>query len=244
MKSVIMIQARTTSTRLPGKVLSDLAGRPMLAQQLRRVKRCAAADEIVVLTTTNAADEPIVALAEGEGVRWFRGSEHDVLSRYVCGARECGADVIVRMTADCPLIDPAVTDRVIRDLIGHSDECDYASNVIRRTYPRGLDVEAMFRDTLERLDRLVHSAAGREHVTVFLLRERPNLFLSRSLEDTEDNADLRWTVDVPDDLAMMRIIYEELVLDQQWRPYREVLRYVREHPRLGAMNAHVVQASL
>jgi spore coat polysaccharide biosynthesis protein SpsF len=148
------------------------------------------------------------------------------------------------MTADCPLIDPDMTDRVIRDLIGHSDECDYASNVIRRTYPRGLDVEAMFRDTLERLDRLVHSAAGREHVTVFILRERPNLFLSRSLEDTEDNADLRWTVDVPDDLAMMRIIYEELALDQQWHPYREVLRYVREHPRLAAMNVHVAQASL
>src|SRR6266849_2137746 len=112
-RRVIIVQARMTSTRLPGKVLMNLAGRPMLAQQIRRLKRCREADEIVIATTTNASDDPIITVAEREGVRWFRGSEHDVLSRYVGAAHEARAEVVARITADCPLIDPEQTDAVI-----------------------------------------------------------------------------------------------------------------------------------
>src|SRR5262249_34216934 len=119
MKRVIIVQARMTSTRLPGKVLMDLAGRPMLAQQLNRIKHCTAVDEIVVATTTNSTDEPIVELARQEGVAWFQGSEHDVLARFVGAARQTQADVVVRVTADCPLIDPHIIDTVIHELVSH-----------------------------------------------------------------------------------------------------------------------------
>ncbi|MBZ5647592.1 MAG: glycosyltransferase family protein [Acidobacteriia bacterium] len=241
MKTAIIIQTRMTSTRLPGKVLMELAGRPMLAQQLRRLKACRSADEIVVATTTNKTDDPVVALAEKEGVRWFRGSEDDVLSRYAGAAREAEADIVVRITSDCPLIDAEVTDRVIAELKTHAGECDYAHNIIPRTYPRGLDTEAMFRDTLERMQRMAVSAAAREHVTHFLLEERPKLFVTRGVTDTEDNSDLRWTVDTADDLAMVRRIYEGLGLGERLAPYREILRYVRAHPEIAAMNAHVQQ---
>lgn len=230
MKRVIIVQARMTSTRLPGKVLMDLAGQPMLVQQLRRLKRCLLADEIVVATTTNGADDPVVTLADAEGVRWFRGSEHDVLSRYVGAARESNADVIVRITADCPLIDPGVTDRVIQELQSNYTVCDYASNVIRRTFPRGLDTEAFFRDTLERTHRLAQSAAAREHVTYFIYRERPDLFLHRSVIDTEDNSGLHWTVDTSQDMDMVRRMYDTLKLSEVFMSYPDIINYLRVHP--------------
>ena len=241
MKRVIILQARTTSTRLPGKVLMDLAGRPMLAQQLRRLKRCRQADEIVVATTTNVTDDPVVALARSEGARWYRGSETDVLSRYVNAAREAKAEVVVRVTADCPLIDPEESDRVIEALIAQRERCDYASNVVRRTYPQGLDTEAMYADTLERLERLAHSSPAREHVTYYILNERPELFGIHSVTDTENNSDLRWTVDVAEDLEMVRRLYEELALGDRFVGYRELLAHVRAHPAVAAVNADVMQ---
>lgn len=241
MKRVIILQARMTSTRLPGKVLMDLAGHPMLAQQLRRLARCRQADEIVAATTTNTTDDPVVAIAREAGVRWFRGSEADVLSRYVGAAREAKADVVVRVTADCPLIDPEESDRVVAALVAQRERCDYASNVVRRTFPQGLDTEAMYADTLERLDRLAQSSPAREHVTYFILKERPELFAIQSVTDTENNSDLRWTVDVPQDLEMVRRLYEELNLGERVVGYRELLAYVRAHPAVAAVNASVVQ---
>jgi spore coat polysaccharide biosynthesis protein SpsF len=239
MKRVIIIQARMTSTRLPGKVLKTVAGQPMLAWQLRRLTQCSAVDEIVVATTTNRSDDPVVDLARREGLGWFRGSEANVLSRFVGAARQAEADIVVRLTADCPLIDPQITDWVIQDLAEHQGECDYASNVLKRTYPRGLDVEAFFMDTLLRIDRLGRSQLAREHVTVFLRSERPDLFLLRSVADTEDNSDLRWTVDSELDLQLIRLLYEELDLGTKVVPYRSMLAYVRQHPEITAINADV-----
>ena len=241
MKRVIVIQARMTSTRLPGKVLMDLAGRPMLAQQLRRLARCRQADEIVVATTTNATDDPVVAVAQDEGVRWFRGSETDVLARYVGAAREAKADVVVRVTADCPLIDPEESDRVIEALVSQRERCDYASNVVRRTFPQGLDTEAMYMDVLERLNRLAQSAPAREHVTYFILNEHPELFNICSVTDSENNSDLRWTVDVPQDLEMVRRLYQEVSLGERAVGCRELLAYVRANPAVAAVNAGVAQ---
>ncbi len=241
MRRVCIVQARTTSTRLPGKVLMDVAGRPMLTQQLKRLKQCRAIDDITVATTLNDADDPIVALARGEDVRWFRGSEYDVLSRYVGAARESSADIAVRITSDCPLIDPEETDRVVLELESHTDKCDYAANTVERTFPRGLDVEAFFRDTLERIGRVARSSPAREHVTFFLLQERPDLFLVRSVKDVQDNSDLRWTVDTPEDLVLIRQVYEDLDLGLRFMSYRTILAYVRQHPTLMAINAAVKQ---
>jgi spore coat polysaccharide biosynthesis protein SpsF len=239
MKRVIIVQARMTSTRLPGKVLMDVAGKPMLAQQIQRLRQCRLADELMIATTTNASDDPIVELARQEQVSWFRGSEHDVLSRFVGAARQAQADVIVRVTGDCPLIDPGVTDRVITELVEHAAECDYASNVLRRTYPRGLDVEVLFWDVLVRVDRLAASQTAREHATVYVYSERPDLFLCRSVTDVLNNSDLRWTVDTPEDLQLVRALYEGLDLDRNILPYRDIVAFVRAHPEYPSMNAGI-----
>ena len=227
----MIIQARMGSTRLPGKVLRRLAGRPMLAQQLHRLKRCRRVDEIVVATTTSHSDDPVVSVADVESVRWFRGSEQDVLSRFVGAARDCNADLVVRVTADCPLMDPEETDRVVRDLQEHP-EADYSSNIVERTFPRGLDTEALFRDVLERVHRLATSAAAREHVTHFVLAEKPHLFLCRSVTDVIDNSDLRWTVDTEEDFASVEAIYNHLNLASNCLPYRDMLLAIRANPRL------------
>lgn len=234
---MIIVQARMNSTRLRGKILMDLAGHPMLAQQLRRLKHCRMVDEIVVATTTNDIDDPVITVADTEGVRWFRGSEHDVLSRYVGAASESNAEIIVRITADCPLIDPEVTDRVIQELQSNQIKCDYAANIIQRTFPQGLDTEALFRDTLERTHRLAQSAAAREHVTYFIYKQRPDLFLLRSITDTTDNSDLRWTVDTIKDLAMVRRLYDELKLGNLILSYPELLAYIRANPEVAAINS-------
>jgi len=241
MRRVIVVQARMTSTRLPGKVLADVAGRPMLAQQLRRLAGCRLADELVVATTVNATDDPVVAVARGEGARWVRGSETDVLERYVGAAREARADVVVRVTADCPLIDPDVSDRVIAAASSHPGRWDYVSNVVpTRTFPRGLDTEALFADTLERVHRMAHSEAAREHVTPFIYQERPDLFAIGSVTDREDNSDLRWTVDTQADLELVRRLYAALGVGERAVGYRELLAYARAHPELSALNAPIV----
>jgi spore coat polysaccharide biosynthesis protein SpsF len=239
MRRVIIVQARMTSTRLPGKVLMDVAGRPMLSHQIARLRACREADAIVVATTTNREDDPVVALAEQEGVGSFRGSEHDVLGRYVGAARTFAADLIVRVTADCPLIDPDVTDVAIRELSDHAHECDYVCNFVPRTYPRGLDVEVFFRDGLERVDRLARSTPAREHVTPTFYADRPDLFLRRSIRDREDNSDLRWTVDTPEDLRVIRGLYEDLDLASEMLPYRQVVEYARSRPELSTANASI-----
>ena len=239
MRRVVIMQARMTSSRLPGKVLMEVAGRPMLVQQLRRLKQCREVQDIVVATTTNAADDAVTDVAHREGVRFFRGSEADVLSRFVGAAKEAKADVVVRVTADCPLMDPQVTDRVILELVDHADECDYASNVLRRTYPQGLDVEAFFCDVLLRMDRLARSQLAREHVTVVLRSERSGVFLCRSVEDTQNNADMRWTVDTPEDLEFVRRLYAALDLGEQQTSHREIIDYLRGHIDLMQINAGI-----
>jgi len=236
---IAIIQARMCGARLPGKVLMDIAGKPMLSHQIQRLKHCTTINEIVIATTTNLADEPVVNLASQEDVGCFRGSEQDVLGRFVGAARRARADVVVRITADCPLIDPQITDRVVLDLTSHFSECDYASNVIQRTYPRGLDVEVFYWDTLLRMDRLAQSQAAREHVTIVLRSERPELFLCRSVVDSEDNSDLRWTVDTEADLKLVRALYETLDLRDCVTLYPEILAYVKSHPELRQINADV-----
>jgi|SRR5581483_4969104 len=236
MRTVIIVQARMTSSRLPGKVLMPIAGRPMLEQQLRRLRGCRMAQEIAIATTTNASDDPVAEIAWKQGCSLFRGSEYDVLGRYVGAARKACADVVVRVTADCPLIDAGVTDRVIQELLDRSDRCDYASNVLQRTWPRGLDVEAFFMDTLLRMDRLGRSPQAREHVTVGPRLEHPEVFLCHSVQDTRNNADLRWTVDTIQDLHLVRTIYEELGLDERLLAYPEILAWVRSRTDLVNLN--------
>ena len=238
MTVVAIIQARLGSTRLPGKVLRPLAGASVLAQLARRLGASRRLDRIVVATTTLAGDDLVEREAHRIGLHCFRGSEEDVLARTLGAARQAAADVIVRITADCPLIDGGVVDRVID---GHTlSGCDYASNTIRRTFPRGLDAEAVTRAALERLGRVAPPGPAREHVT-WLVHQRPGEFTRLSIEDPVDASDLRWTVDTEDDWRLVDRLYRELDLGRRTRGYREILDHVRANPELAALNAHVEQ---
>lgn len=237
MRTVAIIQARMGSSRLPGKVLAEIGGATMLAQVVHRVRQARRIAEVVVATSTAADDDAVVREAARLGAGVHRGSQADVLARFAGAARSYRADVIVRVTADCPLLDAGVIDQVIGAL---DATVDYASNTHERRFPRGLDVEVMHRDTLERLARLATSAAAREHVTAFIM-EAPALFRIAQLGAAHDDSDLRWTVDTADDLAMVCALYRELDLATVARPYREVVAAIRARPELAAANAHVTQ---
>lgn len=237
MGTVAIIQARMGSSRLPGKVLTPLAGDTMLARVVVRLRAARRVDQVVIATSTAALDDAVVREAGRLGCGVHRGSETDVLDRYLGAARSYRADVVVRVTADCPLLDPGVVDEVIAAL---GPDVDYASNTHSRSYPRGLDVEALHRDTLERIARLGASPAAREHVTAFVM-EQPALFRIRQVAAERDDSDLRWTVDTEDDLALIRALYDALDLAHEVRPYREVVAAMRARPELATLNAHIVQ---
>ena len=207
MRTVAIIQARVGSTRLPGKVLLDLCGRPVLERVVARVQRCEVLDDVAIATSTKPEDDVIETLGRSLGVPVDRGSELDVLDRYVLAARELRAEIVVRITADCPLTDPEVTADVVRALC--AGRFDFASNAVERTYPRGLDAEAMHIDVLHRVARLAQTPAAREHVCWFIYQEEPRLFRVRRVRDRDDNSDLAWTIDTPADLDRMRRLYDD-----------------------------------
>ncbi|NLX01599.1 MAG: NTP transferase domain-containing protein, partial [Syntrophomonadaceae bacterium] len=168
MKTVIIDQARMTSTRLPGKVMKEVLGKPLLEYQIERLKRTNEADELVIATTTNNTDQPIVEICKRLGVAYYRGSEEDVLSRYYEAATKFGADVVVRVTSDCPLIDPTVVDKVIKHYKDNWDKYDYVSNTLTRTYPRGMDTEVFSYKVLQEVYYNAQEQPEREHVTPYI----------------------------------------------------------------------------
>jgi len=239
---VAIIQAHMGSTRLRGKVLLDLAGEPMLARVVSRTRRAKTLDEVVVATTVQPADEASVRLCSERGWFCFRGSEEDVLDRYYRAAVAYKVDVVVRITSDCPLIEPEVVDRVVREFLERQPEVDYACNTLpRRTFPRGLDTEVMRFDVLEQAWRKDDNPAWREHVTPYI-RRNPDLFRMHGIMNKVDYSYMRWTVDTPKDLAFARCIYNHFGHDRfSWR---EVLAVLEEHPEWLKINQHVQQKIL
>ena len=212
MSVVAIVQARTGSTRLPGKVLADIEGRPMLVRVLERASRARLVDRIVVATTDRPADDDVEALCAAEGVACHRGSADDVLDRYAQAARRFGADTVVRLTGDCPLLDPAVVDLVVAAL--RDSGADYATNTLPPTFPDGLDVEAFTRAALERAWREAELPAEREHVTPYL---RGGDFTVVNVESGDPEAGrLRLAVDDPGDLERVRDLYRRLPADGGW----------------------------
>lgn len=237
MKTVCVIQARMSSTRLPGKVLLPLLDRPVLDWVVRRTRAAETLDDVVVATTTNAADDPIAEYCEAEAVPVFRGSEEDVLSRYMGAADKHGADAVVRVTSDCPFIDARLVDRVVGAL--REEGADYASNILEpRTYPRGLDVEAFTADALRTAAAEATRAGWREHVTPFFYRQ-PERFDLVGVWGEEDHSEHRWTLDTPDDLRLLRLLAEEL---GRWDfGWRQALEAAQAHPEWSAINRDVAQ---
>ncbi|MEM2679660.1 MAG: glycosyltransferase family protein [Candidatus Hadarchaeales archaeon] len=230
-KTVAIIQARVGSTRLPGKVLKEICGKPMLWYVIERVKRARLINEIVVATTTNAEDDEIVKIAEQCRVKTFRGSEDDVLDRYYRAAKEFKADVVVRITADCPLIDPEIVDKTVEFFL--KGDFDYVSNTVRPTFPDGLDVEVFSFDALKKAWENATKLSEREHVTPYI-RKHPEKFKIGSFEAEHDLSHLRWTVDREEDLRFVREVYERI--GKEIFHMQDVLELLREHPELAEIN--------
>lgn len=237
---VAIIQARMGSTRLPGKVLMDVRGKSTLARVIGRLSRSTRISQIVIATTNSKADDAIVAEAEHRGIACFRGSEQDVLSRYFGAAQEFRADLIVRITSDCPLIDSEVVDRVIAGSIDAG--ADFASNCLQRTYPRGLDTEVFTMNALCRGIEIADRSHQREHVTS-VFYERPDLFRLHSVAGDHDYTRYRWTLDMPEDLALIRAIYSHFD-DRDDFGWRDVVGLMQRRPELAEINSHVVQKAV
>jgi spore coat polysaccharide biosynthesis protein SpsF len=234
---VAIIQARMGSTRLAGKVLKDLCGETVLARVVDRTRRATLLSEVVVATSVQAADDAIVQECRRLSVPCFRGNEADVLDRYYRAAEKFSAEAIVRITSDCPLIDPEVSSKTIRAFL--EQHPDYASNVLERTYPRGLDTEVMTFAALERAWGDAHDPYQREHVTPFLY-QHPERFRLVSVTGDRDYSQYRWTLDTMEDLEFVRAVYERCAeaLDPTWQ---DVLRILEKEPDLAAINEHVKQ---
>lgn len=228
------------STRLPGKALMDLGRETTLARVTHRLSRAERIQQIVIATTTSPLDDAIVTEAERNDIACFRGSEQDVLSRYLQAAERFRADVIVRITSDCPLIDPGIVDRVIVEAL--ASDADFASNCIRRTYPRGLDAEVFTLDALRRADNICEQPHYREHVTP-IFYDRPDLFRICSVTGGEDYTRYRWTLDTSEDLELIRAIYSRLDNRDDFG-WREVISLMEEHPELTEINSHVIQKAV
>jgi spore coat polysaccharide biosynthesis protein SpsF len=236
---VAIIQARLGSTRLPGKVLLPLAGEPMLARVVERVRRAKKIHEVAVATTTAESDDALAAFCAERHWPIFRGSEMDVLDRYVQAARAFSADAIVRITSDCPVIDSEVLDEVVSEFLRQQPQVDYLANILpERTFPRGLDAEMIRRDVLERCHAEATDSWSREHVTAFIY-QHPDRFHLAGLTAPKDYSEHRWTVDTPEDLALIEKIYEHFGRSEfSWR---ETLALVEAHPEWTEINHHVQQ---
>lgn len=227
------------SARLPGKVLMDLAGETMLARVVFRTARSATLTNIVVATTELDSDRPIVDLCREYGWECFRGSEYDLLDRYYQAAIDYQADVIVRITSDCPFMDPEVVDLTVGDFLA-SENLDYISNSRQppATFPVGMDIEVMSSNTLARAWKEDDNPAWREHVTPYIYRH-PELFNQRTVVNDVDHSSFRWTVDTAKDLEFVRRIYSHFGHDRfSWR---QVIQLLDQHPDWLEINRNVQQ---
>ncbi|MCJ7766963.1 aminotransferase class III-fold pyridoxal phosphate-dependent enzyme [Candidatus Bathyarchaeota archaeon] len=238
-KVVAIVQARMASTRFPGKVLADIAGHPMLWHVINRIRAARTVDLIVVATSAASADDPVFNFCVQQGIACFRGHETDVLDRLYQTAKRFQADVIIRVTADCPLIDPQVIDKVARTYLRGG--YDYVSNTLRYTYPDGLDLEIFSFQALEKAWREAGSFAEREHVTPYI--RTSGLF---SLGNVENNVDLsahnnRWTVDEPADLEFIRAIYDRMGTKRETFGMAGVMKLLETEPSLMEINKGIIR---
>ena len=237
--NTVIIQARMGSTRLPGKIMKDLAGHEVLWHVVTRASKATRADRVIVATTRNPEDDRVEAWCKKHNVLFWRGSSEDVLERYYEAAKHFGADHVVRVTSDCPLIDPAIIDRCIDAL--EKGGYDYISNVVpgERTFPRGLDVEAFSFTALERAQKNATETYEREHVTPHLWENKkgefsigPIIMASAGYAGTH-----RLTVDYPEDFLLMKTIYEKFYTPEAIVDIRLVIKFLDANPDIARMNA-------
>ncbi len=239
MKTIAVIQARMSSTRLPGKVLKIAAGRTLLERMVERVQQAGLVNATWVATTVDPSDDELCHFCQEKGIAVYRGSLQDVLDRYYQLAKREGADAVVRLTGDCPLVDPALIDEVITAF--QRENADFACNRLpppfKRTYPIGLDIEVCTFEALEKAWREAKEKHEREHVLPYLY-EVPGRFKVYQLNYKEDLGALRWTVDTPQDMELIRAIFEKFGgrNDFSWL---DVLELYRREPDMFKVNANI-----
>lgn len=234
-----IIQARLGSTRLPGKVLADIHGKPMIWWMLQRLNMCKTLDGIILATTESQADDRLVDwVNRNTDIRVFRGSEDDLVERYYRCSQSVGANVIVRITADDPLKDASIIDQSVQ-MFGQEGRYDYVSNCAPATYPEGLDVEVFSHDALERVWRDATLASDREHLTTFMLNH-PEAFKLGNFCYKRDLSDWRWTVDKAPDLELMRKIFAEFIETPEVN-FEHVIAFLDKRPDLVGLNQGTVR---
>jgi len=236
MKISAIIQARMGSTRLPGKTLLPIEGKPMLWHVVERVRRSAHIGQIVIATTRQSQDDEVAEFARVHGLSLYRGDEHDVLDRLYQTAVTYGSNPIVRVTPDCPLHDPVVIDAVVSEYLRGG--CDYASNTLNYTYPEGLDVEVFSLKALERAWKEARKPSEREHVTSYI-RNHPDLFRIKDVRGPYQYGTFHWSVDEPADLEFVRAVYRHLYQEGAIFGLEEVLALLKAHPNLARINEAV-----
>lgn len=231
----VIVQARTSSTRLPGKVLKEILGKPLLIHVLERVKRMETKDTIALATTALKEDDRIAETVTtyDKTITLYRGSSQDVLDRYYKAATHCKADTIVRITSDDPLIDPKTSDMVVEAFL--KNHCDYCCNNMPRTYPYGLDTEVFSFESLERTWKEAHTPHEREHVTPYM-RENPDTFRLCNVQHTKDLSSLRWSVDYEEDLVFVTEVYKRLYPKNPIFSMEDILDVLDKEPWLAEIN--------
>ena len=240
MNIAVIIQARMGSTRLPGKIMKKILGKTVLVHDLDRIKEMKTINKIVVATTDLEKDAIIVKTVKGynKNIGIFRGSESDVLDRYYKAAKEYNADVIVRITSDCPLIDPKISDLVVEAFL--KNESDYCCNNMPRTYPHGLDTEAFSFEALERAWKEAHTPYEREHVTPYII-ENPDKFKIINVKKDVDLSHLRWTLDYSEDFEFITEIYKRLYPKKRIFYMADILDVLNREPWLIEINKRYIE---
>jgi len=243
MKVLMIIQARMGSTRLPGKSLLQLKGKPVLAHAIARLKKCRFVDHIIVATTTHDRDRVLLDLAQKEGVEGFAGSEDDVLGRYYQAAKRHKPEHVVRCTGDCPILDPQIVDRVIETHLKEGN--DYTSNTLQRSFPRGYDTEIMKFTALEKAAAEAKAPYEREHVTPYIWEHPETFELGHVLADEAcRQPDLRVAVDTAEDFDLMRKLFDALYGKDPLFSVGDVIELVQKRPELKRINAHIEQKKI
>lgn len=237
---VIIVQARVSSTRLPGKIFKEVLGRPLLDYVIERLRRVSLADNIVIATTTNPKDQEVVSFCCNASYDLFRGSEDDVLKRYAEAARAFDADIIVRICSDCPLIDPAIIDAAIQLYHAKAPNVDYVSNTLNRTYPRGMDVEVFSLKTLLEAEQKAVKSEEREHVTPYIW-SHPDLYKLAQTTQKNNESHHRWTVDTEEDFTLIKKILESVYPLNPAFTKDQVIDLLKHHPDWFYINQHIKQ---
>lgn len=241
MRIVAIIQARMGSTRLPGKILKKVNGRPLLSYQLERLQQSNFISDLVIATTTDEKDDVIVEFCKLNNILWFRGSEEDVLARYYETAKRFNADAIVRITSDCPIIDVQVVNKTITYFMDNN--FDYVSNTVDRTYPRGLDTEVFTFAALEKAHKEAVIERDREHVTAYFYTN-PDIFKIAGVRNEVDYSKYRWTVDTEEDFQLIENIIENLYSENPQFTLYDTVKLMEANPDWFYINAHIEQKKL